>query len=59
MRGWGCPLCTKPTRLDGFYSVKLTDRNNAATLSNVAKLGHIISIPSQPVFALCCVLRGE
>jgi hypothetical protein len=43
-----------------FYSVSSLKQHSADR--HVAPLGHIILIPSQPVFALspeCCVLSGE
>jgi hypothetical protein len=44
----------------GFYSASSLKQQSVGR--HVAPLGHIILIPSQPVFALspyCCVLRGE
>jgi hypothetical protein len=46
MRWWWGPLCTRPTHWVVFFIV-LAHWNNS-----VAPLGHIILIPSQPVFAL-------
>jgi hypothetical protein len=46
MRWWG-PLCT---RLVGFFSAGSLKQQSADR--HVAPLGHIILIPSQPVFAL-------
>jgi len=58
MEWWWCNLlCTRPTRLTGSSSLKQQSEGR-----HVAPLGHIILIPSRPVFALsplCCVLSGE
>ena len=43
-------LCTRPTRLVGFYIARLLKQQSADRY--VAPLGHIILIPSQPGFAL-------
>ena len=56
MRWWWVPLYTRPTHLVCFY------RELQSAERHVAPLGHIILIPSQPVFALssnCCILIGE
>jgi hypothetical protein len=50
MRWWWGPLCTRSTRLVGFYSASSLKQQSAS--KPVALLGHIILIPSQPVFAL-------
>ena len=53
MRWWWRPLCSRPTvehaELD-FYSASALKQQSAGRY--VAPLGHIILIPSQPVFAL-------
>ena len=57
---WWGPLCTRPTRLVGFYSTSSLKQKSADR--HVAPLGHIILIPCQSVFALspyCCVLSGN
>jgi hypothetical protein len=46
----GCPLCTKPIRRVHFYSANSLKQQSADR--HVASLGHIILIPSQPIFAL-------
>jgi hypothetical protein len=61
MRSWWGPFCTRPTRLVYLFVV-LTGWNNSSRIDMSPPLGHIIQIPSQPVFALsayCCVLSGE
>ena len=46
-----------------FHSARLAHWNNSPRMrGHVAPFGHIILIPSQPVFALtplCCMLSGE
>jgi hypothetical protein len=57
---WGS-FCTRPTRLVCLFVV-LAGWNNSPQIDMSSPLGHIIQIPSQPVFALsayCCVLSGE
>jgi hypothetical protein len=46
---WGL-LCIRSTRLVDFYSDSSLKQQSAC--KHVAPLGHIILIPSQPVFAL-------
>ena len=61
MRWWWGRLCTRPTRLVGFfYSARSLKQQSADR--HVAPLGHIILIPSQLDFSLsslCCVLSRE
>ena len=60
MRWWWGPLCIRPTCWVGFNSASSLKQHSAGR--HVAPLGHIILIPSLPVFALspwCCVLSGE
>ena len=45
------PLCTRPTRLAGFFIVVSSLKQQSAN-RHAAPLGHIIMIPSQPVFPL-------
>ena len=61
MRWWGVLLCTRPTCLVEFFHIASSLKQQSMD-RHVAQLGHIILIPSQPVFALspkCCVLSGE
>jgi hypothetical protein len=61
MRSWWGPFSTRPTRLVYLFVV-LTGWHNSPRIDMSPPLGHIIQIPSQPVFALsayCCVLSGE
>ena len=54
-----CFVLDQHAELD-FYSASSLKQQSAGW--HVAPLGHIILIPSRPVFALspyCCVLRGE
>ena len=58
--GWG-PLCTKRTCLAGFTK-SASYLKQQSVERHVATLGHIILIPSRPVFALssyCWVLSRE
>ena len=60
MKWWWGPLCSRPTRLVGFYSASSLERQSANR--HVAPLGHIILIPSQSVFLLfheCCTLSRQ
>ena len=58
MKWWWDPLCTRSTRLAGFfYSASSLKQQNADR--HVAPLGHIIMIPSQPVFALSPTYQEE
>ena len=50
MRWWWGPLCSRPTRPAGLNSASTLKQQYADR--HVAPLGHIILIPSQPVFAL-------
>ena len=53
-------LCTRPTRLVGFYSACSLKQQFSGR--HVALLGHIILIPNRPVFPLtpeCCMISGE
>jgi hypothetical protein len=61
MRSWWGPFCTRPICLVYFFVV-LAGWNNSPRIDMSPPLGHIIQIPSQPVFALSaygCVLSGE
>jgi hypothetical protein len=60
MRWWWDPLCSRPIRWVGFFSASSLKQQSAG--GHVAPIGHIILIPSKPVFALSpylCVLSGE
>jgi len=56
-----CPLCTRPTcSVLDFYNASSLKQQSLGR--HVGPFGHIMPIPSQPVFALtpyCCVLRRE
>jgi hypothetical protein len=45
------PLCTRPTRLEGFYSI-ISLKQQSTCRHIVAPLQLIIQIPNQPVFVL-------
>ena len=47
---WWCLLCSRPTRWVGFYSASSLKQQFAG--GHVAPIGHIILIPTQPVFVL-------
>jgi hypothetical protein len=54
-----CPLCTRPTcSVLDFYNASSLKQQSLGR--HVSPFGHIMLIPSQPVFALtpyCCVFR--
>ena len=60
MRWWWGPFCSRPTRWVRFCCASSMKQQSWDW--HVAPLGHLILIPSRPVFVLspsCCVLSGE